>query len=165
MAYNKGFNPDRLPAHAEPEQVRIQACRKASIDTFRLHKCCRSPRDLHAHRLPGQITTNPLHPSPAHSTPIAQKTATVAVQQATNLVRRQAHTATATIRATTLGPALAAPHLQTMAKGRHHKVSMEDRRLRSSSDLRRHLRHQEMAMIVMRCGSCLGRWTEMPVGA
>jgi hypothetical protein len=21
MAYNKGFNPDRLPAHAEPEQV------------------------------------------------------------------------------------------------------------------------------------------------
>jgi hypothetical protein len=22
MAYNKGFNPDRLPAHAEPEQVR-----------------------------------------------------------------------------------------------------------------------------------------------
>jgi hypothetical protein len=23
MAYNKGFNPDRLPAHAEPEQVCI----------------------------------------------------------------------------------------------------------------------------------------------
>jgi len=23
MAYNKGFNPDRLPAHAEPEQVRL----------------------------------------------------------------------------------------------------------------------------------------------
>jgi hypothetical protein len=23
MAYNKGFNPDRLPMHAEPEQVRI----------------------------------------------------------------------------------------------------------------------------------------------
>jgi len=21
MAYNKGFNPDRLPMHAEPEQV------------------------------------------------------------------------------------------------------------------------------------------------
>jgi hypothetical protein len=33
MAYNKGFNPDRLPMHAEPEQVSIVLCeRRRKVD-------------------------------------------------------------------------------------------------------------------------------------
>ena len=31
MAYNKGFNPDRLPMHAEPEQVRLARLRHAAL--------------------------------------------------------------------------------------------------------------------------------------
>lgn len=30
MAYNKGYNPDALPAHAEPDQVRITVLSEGS---------------------------------------------------------------------------------------------------------------------------------------
>ena len=152
MAYNSKFNPDRLPAHAEPEQVlgHVHPIRGNANSGIRLPRCSQAEDvTLPAHHEPRRrapITTRPRRP-PAPTSATAAATATrTAPPTTTDLppapMARQTP-ATMTARGTTPRPAHRATRdmmpsgrllHRTMAMGLPHRDTMADRR--SSRDHR-----------------------------
>ncbi|KAF1810682.1 hypothetical protein P152DRAFT_93415 [Eremomyces bilateralis CBS 781.70] len=165
MAYNKGYNPDALPAHAEPEEA-------AQI--------------LHS-KPPGTRPPPPSPPTPTPPNPRPRARTTVAATTATVPTTALIATAATTARPR---PAAAAGDTQTGAihgmirarmdtgarrqgvlgiriwGGWHRGVVAEGGmggrgRRGCRGQGHRHRRRRGMRMIGMRCGRCLRRWIRM----
>jgi len=70
MAYNKGFNPDRLPAHAEPEQVHSHTLYTNNHETnLHLHLHQAAQMMSQGQRPPRTTSTRPDYNKPAPTIP------------------------------------------------------------------------------------------------